>query len=98
MDFCKTSHETCNHSSGSWYLTRLHDLRVSSQNPLQVRLIHSASTGIQGNYMTLSHCWGNKIFTTLTTSNLADMESGILIKELPKLFQEAIQIARWFGG
>ncbi|PMD19087.1 HET-domain-containing protein [Hyaloscypha hepaticicola] len=97
MNVCKTSHATCNHSSSSWYPTRLLDLRVSSQNSLQLRLIHSASTEVQGNYITLSHCWGNKIFRTLTTSNIADMESGIFFKDLPKLFQEAIQITRWFG-
>ena len=44
------------------------------------------------NYMTLSHCWGNKTFLTTTKATLHERNAGILVSLLPKTFQDAIEI------
>ena len=44
-------------------------------------------------YVTLSHCWGPRQFQTLTRESYNDFRNGVLIRELPKTFQDAVTIA-----
>jgi hypothetical protein len=47
--------------------------------------------------MTLSHRWGATKFIKLTTDNLHSFKLGIPLKHLPKTFQDAVAVAKWFG-
>jgi hypothetical protein len=47
--------------------------------------------------MTLSHCWGGKVFTTLTADNFQSYLSRIPYEDLSKTFKEAILITRRLG-
>jgi hypothetical protein len=41
-------------------------------------------------YLTLSHCWGQIPFLTLTEENISQMKCSIPMKELPQVFQDAM--------
>jgi hypothetical protein len=47
--------------------------------------------------MTLSHCWGRKVFTTLTPDNFHSYLFRIPYEDLSKTFKEAILITRRLG-
>jgi hypothetical protein len=47
--------------------------------------------------MTLSHCWGGKVFTTLTPDNFHSYLFRIPCEDLSKTFKEAILITRRLG-
>lgn len=55
------------------------------------------SNQVRGRYVALSHCWGseNPLLTTLST--LDARTHGIPMETLPKMFQDAIVIARQLG-
>lgn len=42
-------------------------------------------------YMTLSHCWGNLSFMTLTQDNLTELRSQIPVADLTKTFRESME-------
>ncbi|KAM0715008.1 hypothetical protein Q7P37_009473 [Cladosporium fusiforme] len=48
---------------------------------------------LPGQYVTLSHCWGQSSFMKLTKENRLDFEAGIELSALPKTFQQAIDFA-----
>ena len=45
-------------------------------------------------YMTLSHCWGKFVPTSLLKRNLSSFLAGIAIDDLPKTFREAVEVTR----
>jgi hypothetical protein len=47
--------------------------------------------------MTLSHCWDKARFLTLTTKNIAALQRGIVLADLPATFRDAITFARYVG-
>ena len=55
------------------------------------------SKGLYGNYITLSHCWGNESPFTTQLSSIESRKQGIQFDELPKTFQDAICITRELG-
>jgi hypothetical protein len=86
-----------------FYPTRL--IELGSVNSPTVKLIVTSnashpngdnSTEPEGQYVTLSHCWGNTgHHFCLKESNLDVFQrSGIPLKELPRTFQNAIDFAR----
>jgi hypothetical protein len=48
-------------------------------------------------YLTLSHCWGTKIFTTLSSQNIGDFLSKIPAECLTQTFKDAIVATRILG-
>ena len=60
-----------------------------------IRLCESKS--LCGNYITLSHCWGNESPFTTQHSSMESRKQGIKLDELPKTFQDAICITRELG-
>lgn len=48
-------------------------------------------------YATLSHCWGNKVFLKLLSSNLHKLRESIPHESLSKTFRDAIFIALYLG-
>jgi hypothetical protein len=81
-----------------WYPTRLLDLqpRSSSQGD-DLRLVISKEHLPQGDYMTLSHCWGKLPFMILTTETIDIFRAHIRFSNLTKSFQDAITITRRLG-
>jgi hypothetical protein len=58
---------------------------------------HYISKGQYGQWLTLSHCWGDSRPATTTMSNLNSQCAGIMISRLPKTYQDAIMITRKLG-
>ena len=55
------------------------------------------SKNLRGNYITLSHCWGNESPFSTQRSTMESRKQGIHFDELPKTFQDAICITRELG-
>ena len=94
---CLSSHDPCNASVRSLpnIPTRLIEIIGSDAQPL-LRLVETASHPREGNYMTLSHCWGDADFLTLRERCLNDMKEDITWSSLPKTFQDAVIVTMWF--
>lgn len=95
-------HRLCTTSSESWLPTRLLDVE-HAQKSGWLRLVHleqdPAADTRDKRWITLSHCWGTANNPLLRTGNLhARREPGIRIEDLPRTFQDAVQVANWFEG
>jgi hypothetical protein len=64
---------------------------------LPVRVCQSEPLPSDTRYMTLSHCWGQVRFLTLTTKNIIALQRNIAFAHLPATFQDAIKFARYVG-
>ncbi|KAI1880380.1 hypothetical protein JX265_002001 [Neoarthrinium moseri] len=92
LQACQSNHPTC---------------QVASPGPLPTRLIYIGGSCLklcitehipqQSQYATLSHCWGLRKFTTLTTGNLSSFLNEIPVDALTKTFKHAVQITRALG-
>jgi hypothetical protein len=89
---CETKHVLCGPRELHGRPKRL--LYLPSSNEHIVQLVSGAG---KDPYIALSHCWGGEKPTSTTMVNEPSMRCGILISELPKPFQDAIQVARWIG-
>lgn len=95
LKICQDTHTACSQNSSDRQLpTRLLDVGVSDMD-LKLRL--SKSLPPEAPYLTLSHCWGGKVFTTLTRNNFQDFLSHIPTSSLSKTFIEAIISTRKLG-
>ena len=94
LNLCRTYHESCLKSDSAELPTRVIDIGAdcSSESP---RIIHSQ--GKVAPYVVLSHCWGGKISTTLTSKTLTEFQQHLPFHELPANFRDAITIARQLG-
>lgn len=83
-------HEPCrNHYPPSFYPARLLD--ISGHTAVLV----DGSVMSSGNvYATISHCWGNIPFETLTESNIAKFRKGLPISWFPATFRDVISFAK----
>lgn len=69
---------------------------ISNGGRKGVKIIETANQ--QGIYATLSHCWGDEDFdTVLTKKTMPHYLQFISYNDLPRTFQEAIQITRHIG-
>lgn len=94
------THKSCNeHAALPTSLpTRVIDVADRILPPTHVRLVLTRQEQILGKYVTLSHCWGHEQFFVLTRENLSRCLKGIVISDLNKTFQEAIEITRRAGA
>jgi hypothetical protein len=92
---CVSSHLSCNTSEGgsTWYPTRLLHLADHSEDKNYIRLIRTAREPPIGPYATLSHCWGNNMPFKLTQAMESESNLRFALTDLPKTFQEAIQVS-----
>lgn len=106
LDWCDKSHNCNKHRDEPEKIvpTRLLFVgrpRDSGHNPDSVRLVHALEADEQ-KYVALSHCWGNlsldekKTYCT-TQENIVQRQSGFKISDLPKTFQDAVQVTREIG-
>ncbi|KAE8447426.1 hypothetical protein EG329_010840 [Mollisiaceae sp. DMI_Dod_QoI] len=72
-------------------------VRADNHADANIKLSLSSEVDCVPKYATLSHCWGNQHFTTLTTKNFNAFRQSISLNELPKTFKDAIFIAHELG-
>ncbi|KAH7073691.1 hypothetical protein BKA63DRAFT_491673 [Paraphoma chrysanthemicola] len=66
--------------------------------PADCKLIETASTEVEGPYMTLSHRWDSTRKPCVTNAmNIGQRKTKISAHELPPIFEEAIHFARRMG-
>jgi len=98
---CNQNHAKCiKAAKTTWVPTRLLDLQFGDLS--SVRLVKTAEEGIQGPYVTLSHCWGprtdeNTFLVTLGETEKVYMTKGVKVSALSTNFQQAISVARLIG-
>jgi hypothetical protein len=88
IEKCNTSHSACA-STFSSMPTRIIDIGQYDESGV-VKLIESS--GRNGQYAALSHCWGTSKSFTTTTKTLDQRKREICVEDLPKTFQDAIRV------
>lgn len=91
---CLTSHSHCSRQARTPLPTRVLDIRPSGDS-FELRL--QVNKGHQGQYVTLSHCWGSKGRLKLVKSNLAAFQQSVPFEELPQTFADAIRLTAALG-
>ncbi|KAM5372117.1 hypothetical protein ACJZ2D_007650 [Fusarium nematophilum] len=101
LTYCRSSHLQCNHprlSAKGWHPTRLLD--VGEEGCTAWRLCVTSEDAISppsASYLTLSYRWGPNPRIRLLSSNVASLRQGRPIDDLPVLFRDIIDVARWFS-
>lgn len=94
------NHQECPGSSGqidaipSVLPTRL--LEIQGRHKVRLRVTKDTNF-INKHYACLSYCWGEREFISTNHSNLQDHLSDVPWSQLPKTFQEALEISRCLG-
>ncbi|KAF1946557.1 HET-domain-containing protein, partial [Clathrospora elynae] len=93
LSACEECHSRCGQSS-QYTPSRLLDIMLDDPETVKLVELHPGP-GAAPRYACLSHCWGQTRSKHITrVSTLANNLHGIPVSELPKTFQEAIDIAR----
>lgn len=87
---CMNGHADCHQSSHVALPSRLIDVGLA--NSQNLKLVETS--GSEGTYFTLSHCWGNHQPLKTTKATLSERMNGIKWESLPKTFQDAVTITR----
>lgn len=86
---CVESHSDCSRAVLEKGLpSRLIYIESRESRP---RLCPSQDLPAHTQYLTLSHCWGKKAFTTLTRDTLEDFKNAVPTEALSKTFREALK-------
>lgn len=86
---CQENHPGCSFANPSnWIPSRLIDVLVSPP-----RLVHRSDADANEAYATLSHRWKGSM-TKLLHANMKAYGEGVPLEDLPKTFQEAIDVTR----
>ncbi|KAE9370130.1 HET-domain-containing protein, partial [Stipitochalara longipes BDJ] len=93
---CQKSHTKCrqNKALHRQLPTRLIEV---GDTDMDLRLCETLGLPQESQYLTLSHSWGGKVFTTLTRRNFEEFLSHIPTDSLSKTFREAIVTTRRLG-
>ncbi|KAF8861076.1 HET-domain-containing protein, partial [Acephala macrosclerotiorum] len=95
MKKCDEEQTLCSQPTTSRLPTRVIDVGLDASSDT-VHLKETTASD-QGQYMSLSHCWGKEQIITTTTSTLSDRKAGIKLPELSKTFRHAVTITRGLG-
>ncbi|KAK3057099.1 hypothetical protein LTR09_002138 [Extremus antarcticus] len=95
VDECLSHHVPCRRSTSAPLPTRVIELGSSDEKPTPRLQIND--NGELGQYVTLSHCWGTGSELKLTDSNREAFRKAIPFDQLPRTFQDAIQISMALG-
>ncbi|CZR63800.1 uncharacterized protein PAC_13697 [Phialocephala subalpina] len=97
LQTCRESHPACAKRFMERRLpTRLISLGDTGKDT-KIKIVPSQLLSNDIEYVTLSHCWGRKSFTTLTKDNYPDFLSQIPATALSKTFRDAIHATRKLG-
>jgi hypothetical protein len=91
---CGDGHLACRRNTVPKLPTRVLNLGPGTEGS-EVRLMESR--GASGEYVCLSHCWGNIRSIVAERENICQLYGGISWDSLPKTFQDAITIFRMLG-
>ncbi|KAF2679801.1 HET-domain-containing protein [Lentithecium fluviatile CBS 122367] len=93
---CHSSHEGCYAAENTRLPTRVLKVSGSLQAP-SIRLVET--TGMEGHYCALSHCWGapDKRPLITTRANYQAHLARIPFEQLPKTFRETVMLAIGIG-
>lgn len=91
---CTTNHQPCNRNMYGSLPTRVLDVGLLGESGVKLYITTEKQ---QGQYATLSHCWGRKQIYRLTSETQRALTDGILLSELPKTFIDAIVTTRAIG-
>jgi hypothetical protein len=92
---CQDKHTNCSQKNIDRQLpTRLIDVGVNGGD---LKLFQTKSLPRETQYLTLSHCWGGEVYTTLTSSNFQEFLSHIPAESFTKTFREAVITTRTLG-
>ncbi|KAE9362912.1 HET-domain-containing protein [Stipitochalara longipes BDJ] len=92
---CRETHNMCNRSTSPALPRRVIDVRPFSSKD-SIRLLETQNQ--RGNYLCLSHCWGQTVVPLMTTSKtISKWKDEIPWKLIPKTFQDAIAFVRLLG-
>ena len=93
---CSSTHSRCSpNPCGSNFPTRLLDLDAGETHA-SIRVTVTDTNPREGEYMTLSHCWGAAQFITLRKINIEELRQGIPLTKPPRTFQDAVAVTRLF--
>jgi hypothetical protein len=96
LDDCERHPKCTAYRSGLATLpTRVLDLGKDPESLDPIKLFETQ--GIEGTYMTLSHCWGSSALITTTNNTYKERISGIQLAELPQTFKDAVSLTRILG-
>lgn len=97
LEACQEQHPACTIEEAALLPSRLLDLGTGKRvDEVHLREFRNVDRD-HIRYMTLSHCWGKEEFLTTTKSTLLERKTGILVSQLPKTFQDAIEITHGLG-
>ena len=89
------THQRCNiHTTGTWYPTRLLQLRDHGR---AISLVITDTHKPTGRYATLSHRWGPHKYRQLTTETIDEFQNAIELSTLPTIFQDAVSVVHDLG-
>lgn len=88
LNICQQTHAKCSQAILVRKLPTRH-IHVGDAND-EFKICETHALCRETQYMTLSHCWGGKVFTTLTPDNFQIYLSRIPYEDLSKTFKEAI--------
>ncbi|KAM0254702.1 hypothetical protein ACHAQJ_006483 [Trichoderma viride] len=94
LDQCRTSHLNCLTNNIPQLPTRVVDIGPSGAVAIPRVFV---SQGAKANYIALSHCWGGRIESILTTNTYEDYQKALPISEIPANFKDAFRIAKELG-
>lgn len=94
---CEGNHTACCTSTThpSALPTRLIDVEMRTTSDVRLYVVDQNDAGIR--YLTLSHCWGGSAVLTLKAGNMSQLIAGFHMKDLPKTFEDAVEITRRLG-
>lgn len=92
LELCTTTHAKCGEIRDRELPTRLIDVGHGKKEP---RLV--VTKGLKGQYVTLSHCWGDSQPPVTDSASFAAYLDQIPFQALPRTFQDAIIIVRELG-
>lgn len=92
---CLSNHQaSCPHDARTELPTRVIDVGIND-NSTTVHLVETK--GLQGVWVSLSHCWGRIARFVTESSNITERMQGIELSELPLTFLDAIRVTRALG-
>ncbi len=98
---CITNHSLCSQYRKNSYPQPKRIISLLPQGPdtreMECQLTITEEDPWDGKYITLSHRWGQGGFLTLSTSNINAFRDRIPVDLLPRIFQDALQVARSLG-
>ncbi|KAF1987704.1 HET-domain-containing protein [Aulographum hederae CBS 113979] len=94
LEDCEKEHDDCNRPLESPLPNRVIDIGLDQETD-SVKLYETRNEGAQ--YICLSHCWGATQPLKTTKSTLGSRKQGILLKDLPATFLDAIWLTRRLG-